>query len=190
MRTRRRGLAVPAFNERASELANEVDADPGTWVNESETNEGGEFTGYEPDVTELYEAVEAVSSMITWGIGNVPQAGTVARFPAPWFASGNVGTDEDEVQFVVPFDCVIDELLAEWEPTSGSVNVDLTVRKDGVPTPLTVTVLSDDGVGEDLVNFTQFTRGERISLVVAKSASTGSVMGNFRASVRVRAIAS
>ncbi len=42
------GQDLPAFNERASDDANDVDADPTTWVNESETNLGGSYQGWHP----------------------------------------------------------------------------------------------------------------------------------------------
>ncbi|MDP6423260.1 MAG: hypothetical protein QGG14_00840 [Planctomycetota bacterium] len=41
-------LHFPAHNERASAQANEVDPDPGDWVNASETNKGGSNKGWHP----------------------------------------------------------------------------------------------------------------------------------------------
>ena len=46
MLTAARGIAKPAHNERAAYLANDVDADPGSWVPDSESNEGGHHRGY------------------------------------------------------------------------------------------------------------------------------------------------
>lgn len=47
-------LSLGAFNERADPTANDVDADPGSWVNSSETNQGGSFEGWHPsDVSNL-----------------------------------------------------------------------------------------------------------------------------------------
>lgn len=53
-------LPIPAHNERADDRANEVDTDPGTWVNSSETNEGGHFKGWHPHQIELWRLLEDV----------------------------------------------------------------------------------------------------------------------------------
>lgn len=53
-------LPIPAHNERADDRANEADTDPGTWVNSSETNEGGHFKGWHPTLLELYNLIEDV----------------------------------------------------------------------------------------------------------------------------------
>lgn len=53
------GIALPAFNERASNDANDVDTNPGTWVAESETNEGGSFKGWHPATDEAFRLIEA-----------------------------------------------------------------------------------------------------------------------------------
>ena len=60
VRTLNRGLAIPAWNERASELANDVDVDPGSWVNESETNEGGLANGWHPDFEKVINELDAI----------------------------------------------------------------------------------------------------------------------------------
>ena len=57
-RTPIRDLAIPAHNEDASADANQADADPTTWVEESHTNQGNSFEGWHPSTKELYEAVE------------------------------------------------------------------------------------------------------------------------------------
>lgn len=64
VRTARRGLAIQAWNERASELANDVDVDPGSWVGESETNEGGLANGWHPDGEELAREVEDMGTVV------------------------------------------------------------------------------------------------------------------------------
>lgn len=63
-----RALQVGAHNEGANPNANLADVDPGTWVEDSETNEGGKNTGWWPGVVELYEAVE--DSIIASSPGN------------------------------------------------------------------------------------------------------------------------
>lgn len=40
------GLILATANERADQTANEFDTDPGTWVDDSESNEGGTFKGW------------------------------------------------------------------------------------------------------------------------------------------------
>ena len=59
VRTTNRSLAIPAHNERANADANEVDPDVGgTWVDDSETNEGGSNKGWALFLRELYLAVD------------------------------------------------------------------------------------------------------------------------------------
>ena len=58
VRTAKRGLVKIAHNERADEDANEVDTDPGSWVDASESNEGGSNKGYYEDFDEIIDAVD------------------------------------------------------------------------------------------------------------------------------------
>ncbi len=65
-----RSLIAPAHNERASEDANAADVDPGTWVDEGESNLGGRNTGYAPDLQKVVAAVDGSAELETgWLIG-------------------------------------------------------------------------------------------------------------------------
>jgi len=59
VRTAKRGLPKPAHNERANPLANEVDPNGGSWVAESETNEGGSFKGWHDPEDEMWDAIDS-----------------------------------------------------------------------------------------------------------------------------------
>jgi len=58
VRTAVRGIDIPAHNEDASADANEVDTDPGDWVERSETNEGGSNKGYHPKIEEALRLLD------------------------------------------------------------------------------------------------------------------------------------
>lgn len=60
--TARLRLHIPAHNERANPDANEVDTDPGTWVDDSETNEGGSFKGWHPAMERNFRFIEAFAA--------------------------------------------------------------------------------------------------------------------------------
>ena len=58
VRTAKRSLAKPSHNERANPQANEVDPDPGDWVDQSESNEGGSNKGWHDNADEIFDAVD------------------------------------------------------------------------------------------------------------------------------------
>ncbi len=64
-RTAVRNQAHIVHNERANADANDADADPTTWVDASETNEGGHFRGYADDHNALVDAVEGSAELGT-----------------------------------------------------------------------------------------------------------------------------
>ncbi len=59
-------LHMAAHNERADPTANEVDVDPGTWVNGSETNEGGSFKGWDPADQDNFRKLAAIVRPFGW----------------------------------------------------------------------------------------------------------------------------
>lgn len=65
-----RKMEIPAFNERANPDANAVDTDPGTWVNDAESNEGGSFEGWDPAIRKLYLEVENSATLVA-GAGHL-----------------------------------------------------------------------------------------------------------------------
>jgi hypothetical protein len=68
----KRSLVIGAHNERANPNANLTDSDPGTWVNDSETNEGGHFKGWWKEYESLAKAIEASEALIlTWKVSQV-----------------------------------------------------------------------------------------------------------------------
>lgn len=58
------GLEIGAHNERANLDANLEDTDPGTWVNESETNEGGHFKGWQPGDESNFKIIDDNAQVI------------------------------------------------------------------------------------------------------------------------------
>lgn len=58
VRSPNRGLPIGCANEAANPDANLADTDPGTWTDESETNEDDVFFGWWPGYEELAKAIE------------------------------------------------------------------------------------------------------------------------------------
>lgn len=121
-------------------------------------------------------------SIVALGGGNIPATGTADRFLRPWYEMSDAPSAELFLQ-PFPFDATLRSLRAEWGPAGMSVNFDCVVRIDGVDTTIAFTSLSDATHGEDLVNEAPILAGQRLSIVVRKSAGTGSAMTEFQATL-------
>lgn len=120
---------------------------------------------------------------LTFGGGNILASGTAERFLTPWYDSASAGLNEVFIG-PWPYACVISRLRATWGAASGSVNVDVVFRIEAADTAVEFTALSDAGAGDNLVDSVSLPAGQRASIVVRKSAATGSAMDDFQASVR------
>lgn len=105
-------LPIPAHNERADDRANEADTDPGTWVDSSETNEGGHFKGWHPHLLEFYELAEDIIAPLL-------------ALPVFGLHLENNSTTPDEIVDIDPGICRSDDNTRNMV-SSSTVSVDIT----------------------------------------------------------------
>ncbi len=141
-------------------------------------------------VQKLYDTTPLMTArggVLTFGGGNVQAAGPLRRFLTPWYGTAPAGTIEVFIERF-PFDAELDQLRGRWGPTSGSQSVDFDLRVNSADTDLDFTVLSDAGLGSNLVDVASVLAGDQVSFGVVKSASTGSGLDNLQMSMRVREV--
>jgi hypothetical protein len=175
VRTANRGLAPLAWNERANPLANDVDVDPGTWVEESETNEGGLANGYHPDLEALVNAVDAIPKTMAIMVAGASGifSTTVTRYLWPGFAEATA--PNSQVRQAVPAAGVLRNLYVHANDPGGNGNdVVYTVRVNGVASSLAVTLASTGSTGSDVANSVAVAKGDLVDIEVTKAAAIGS----------------
>lgn len=184
VKTLLRDIAIQAHNEDGSADANEVDSDPGDWVERGETNAGNSNKAWHPGMVDVIEKVERVHETLLFA-GDIQASGTAARYLPPTYSVANAGTTEIFLRRF-PYPVVIESMRARWDITSNSVSVDWVMRVGGSDSTLTFTALSDDGSGADLdiTHKVLVPANSDISLVVRKSAGTGSAMNNMQVTLR------
>jgi hypothetical protein len=123
---------------------------------------------------------------VTFGGGNIPAAGTADRYPNPWYETPDAGTTE---LFIgpLPFAATISNMRVIWTPASGAVNITVLLRVNSVDTALSATALATAGAASDLVDSVAVVAGDKISVVVRKSAGTTSAMGLFFVNLQMTA---
>lgn len=124
-------------------------------------------------------------SLLMWGAKDVAST-TMTRYLFPFYDDSTAMTTA--VSFPMPVAGTIDRLIVRHNLPGGNGNdVVYTLRVNGAPSALAVTLASTATQGSDLVNSIPVVVGDLIDLEITKAATVGMSPADVAATVRLAA---
>lgn len=124
---------------------------------------------------------------ITFG-ANAISSTTATRYLFPFYDETLAPLASGIVQFIIPIACTLDRMYVTQNSPAGNGNSSVyTVRKNSIPTALSLAIPSTSFSAFNIVNSVSFLAGDIIDVEVTKAASIGSTPVNICLSLRVTA---
>lgn len=127
----------------------------------------------------------AVTAILVWGNTDVDRTVT-ARFLSPCWEAASAGTVA--IQFAVPVAGTLSNLYVHAGTGAGNGNaIVYTVRINGTPTAVTVSMASTATDGNDTLHSVSVAQGDLVDISVTKALDVGAKPQNILATLRIAA---